>query len=126
MPSREVVGVLIDEVESEALSVRVQVELKVAVFAHHLGGVEREVERQSQITHSDTDGALVVGSHLRREVKPVLKTFSLDLGSRHVEPSLEYPLGVRPDEVGGVNVAFPVALRQHAVDAAQEGLSLQR
>ena len=63
-PAIEVMGVLVGDVEAEALAVQFEVQLIVIVAPQYLCGVEREVERDSQIAYAQRECRLVVGIHL--------------------------------------------------------------
>ena len=57
VPPREVVGVMVDDVPTEALAVGVDVQLIVFVFSHQFGGIECHAERKIQITDGYAEGS---------------------------------------------------------------------
>jgi len=64
LPSGEVMGILVNDIESESLAIGVDVELVVIVASEELSGVEGEVEGDAHVAHSHAEGLFVVGLEL--------------------------------------------------------------
>ena len=132
VPAGEVLGALVDDVEAEAAAVAVEVELVVAVSPCELGGVEGCAEREPEVADADADGGLEVGVHGGLEVLAVgvrgecrcgaVDAFGLDACAGDVEARGECPLRRWARDVGAIDVACRIALRQDAVEAVQAQL----
>ena len=130
--AREVLGVLIDNVETEPAPIAVEVQLIVADCARRLGGVQRRTQRQAEVADAQAERRLPVGLHLRHVVLAVSRragrhgravdAFGPDLCSRHVQPGPDGPSGLRPHDVRRVDVALAVSLGQLAVKTLKQAL----
>ena len=117
LPAREVMGILIDDVEAEAAAIGVDVELVVVVTAEELSGVECQADGEAQIADSCADGRLVVGLHLRIEMVSVARALGLYLLTREVMSRQQGPLRWRTNDERRVDVALAIAGGEVVVDA---------
>ena len=75
VPSLEVSGILIGEVEAESLAIRAEVQFVVVIPAQQLGGVDSQTGRHPEIAHGSAESYLPVGGHLRQEVLALAESF---------------------------------------------------
>ena len=126
VPPREIVGFLIDDVPAEALAVGVDVQFVVVVTSHQFGRIQRQAERNAQITQTETERRLAVGIHFRGEVLPTVIALGHNIRSGKVEPCLGSPLRLWPNDISGINVTFVVFFSQYIVEALQKVLRRHR
>ena len=122
VPTLEVLGILIDDVEAEAPSIAVEVQFEVAVLAHQLGRIKRRAERKAKVADTQADCRLPVGFHLGLEVLAVFGALGLDFRPRHIHSRRDSPFRRRPCDIGGVYVALTIVQRQNAISAMKHRL----
>ena len=122
VPTLEVLGILIDDVETEAPTVAVEIQFEVAVLAHQLGRVERRAERKAKIADAQAERGLTVGFHLGLEVLAVFGALGLDFRPRHIHARRDGPLRSRSRDISRINVALTIVQRQDAVGTMKHRL----
>lgn len=86
VPALEVLGVLIGDVEAEAVAIAVEIQLVIMVLAHQLGRIERRAERKTEVADAHGERRLAVGLHLCLEVLAVVQSLGFYLRARHIHP----------------------------------------
>ena len=122
VPSLEVLGILIDDIEAKAPTVAVEIQFEVAVLAHQLGRVERRAERKAKVADAQAERGLPVGFHLGLEVLAVFSALGLDFRPRHIHARRDGPLGGWSRDISRVNVALTIVQRQDAVGTMKHRL----
>ena len=126
MPSSEVTGILIDEVETPAVVVGIEVQFEILVLTQKLGGIKSHTQGYSEIVDSQTDRGFVVGIHFGTERRAHLLAFHLQLGTRHVDTARKRPSRGRAGDEECVDVAITIALGHDTIVMLQHAPQLLR
>ena len=105
VPALEVLGILIGDVEAEAVTIAVEIQLVIMVLAHQFGGIERCAERKAEVADAHGERRLAVGFHLCLEVLAIVQSLGFYLSPRYIHSRRDGPLRVWPHEICRVDVA---------------------